>query len=127
MSKASDYAERVKEVNSAKPKFFTDDEDGKKMVAADIDSLGLMNTYEKVWTGEEALALAAWIIETFGGEGMSPERYYEVAWDIEKDLTAKEFKEGWHFCCEFDGLLVGPGMEEQKYCNCLETFGEAKA
>lgn len=34
-------------------------------------------------------------------------------------LTTEEMKAGWHFCTEFDGLLVGPGMKsEQECCTC---------
>lgn len=36
------------------------------------------------------------------------------------DLNDEEIAEGWHFCWEFDGLLVGPGMKgELKFCNCI--------
>jgi len=35
------------------------------------------------------------------------------------DLTPAEQAEGWHFCREWDGLLVGPGMEELEPCTCL--------
>lgn len=34
------------------------------------------------------------------------------------NLTAAERAEGWHFCLEFDGLLVGPGMGELRSCRC---------
>ena len=27
-------------------------------------------------------------------------------------LAEEEIKDGWHFCCEWDGLLIGPGMKE---------------
>lgn len=35
-------------------------------------------------------------------------------------LTREEMDAGWHWCWEFDGLLIGPGWIEQEYCNCLE-------
>ena len=35
-------------------------------------------------------------------------------------LTEDEIKDGWHFCCEWDGLLVGPGMKETEHCQCAE-------
>lgn len=35
------------------------------------------------------------------------------------DLTPAEIAAGWHFCNEFDGLLVGPGMGELTVCHCL--------
>lgn len=34
-------------------------------------------------------------------------------------LHVKEIEEGWHYCVEFDGLLVGPGMGELGCCSCL--------
>ncbi len=42
-------------------------------------------------------------------------------WEDENlELTFKELKEGWHFCWEWDGLLVGPGMQELKACTCCD-------
>jgi hypothetical protein len=36
-------------------------------------------------------------------------------------LSPKEIEEGWHFCVEWDGLLIGPGMEaEMESCCCHE-------
>lgn len=34
-------------------------------------------------------------------------------------LTKAEIAEGWHWCNEFDWLLVGPGMSELACCHCL--------
>lgn len=34
-------------------------------------------------------------------------------------LTESEIQAGWHFCNEWDGLLVGPGMIEQEACTCF--------
>jgi hypothetical protein len=34
-------------------------------------------------------------------------------------LTPDEIVLGWHWCAEFDGLLVGPGMGELNFCSCL--------
>ena len=36
-----------------------------------------------------------------------------------RDDTPQEVAEGWHFCPEWDGLLVGPGMIEDE-TTCLE-------
>lgn len=33
-------------------------------------------------------------------------------------LTDIEFKEGWHWCYDWNGLLVGPGMPELNECTC---------
>ncbi len=35
-------------------------------------------------------------------------------------LSDSEKAGGWHWCAEFDGLLVGPGMAELQYCLCWE-------
>lgn len=51
---------------------------------------------------------------------MTDERYEQL---MERDgtLSAEEMAEGWHWCWEFDGLLVGPGMELcLEVCRCLE-------
>jgi hypothetical protein len=34
-------------------------------------------------------------------------------------LTPEEIAEGWHFCYEWDQLLVGPGMPEMECCLCF--------
>lgn len=34
------------------------------------------------------------------------------------EITTDEAKQGWHWCFEFDGLLVGPGMSELRNCQC---------
>lgn len=50
---------------------------------------------------------------------MTKERYNQLMDDDHSELNADEWKEGWHFCMtEWDGLLIGPGMPEFKYCNC---------
>jgi putative nucleotidyltransferase with HDIG domain len=33
-------------------------------------------------------------------------------------ITPEESKLGWHYCCEWDYMLVGPGMIELDACNC---------
>jgi hypothetical protein len=35
-------------------------------------------------------------------------------------LTEEEIAEGWHFCYDWDYLLVGPGMSELEACGCGE-------
>jgi hypothetical protein len=50
---------------------------------------------------------------------MTPERYNELEMNIEVKLTSEERAEGWHFCDEFDSMLVGPGMQELECCTCL--------
>lgn len=41
--------------------------------------------------------------------------------NFEIELSADEMDEGWHFCHEFDGLLVGPGMGELASCRCFHA------
>lgn len=47
---------------------------------------------------------------------MTKERYREFRDNPELNVTKEEFNKGWHFCCEWDGLLVGPGMDEFEMC-----------
>lgn len=50
---------------------------------------------------------------------MTFERYNELMDTEGSELTHDEMREGWHFCMtEWDGLLIGPGMPEYKYCKC---------
>lgn len=48
---------------------------------------------------------------------MTEARYNQLMGDSK--LTQEEIDLGWHFCNEFDGLVVGPGMLELKCCSCL--------
>ena len=36
-------------------------------------------------------------------------------------VTPEEFAEKWHFCYEWDGLLIGPGMPEMECCTCFKA------
>lgn len=38
--------------------------------------------------------------------------------DPPPSLTPDELNQGWHFCWDFDGLLVGPDMAERHCCQC---------
>lgn len=49
---------------------------------------------------------------------MTKERWEELERDVTLGLTPNEVAEGWHFCHDFDGLLVGPGMFERQFCTC---------
>lgn len=51
---------------------------------------------------------------------MTDERWIKLMQDDNTNLTKEEIDTGWHFCWEFDGLLIGPGMEEMKFCKCHE-------
>ena len=35
-----------------------------------------------------------------------------------RELNADEIQEGWHFCPEWDFLLIAPGMVEAEACVC---------
>jgi hypothetical protein len=34
-------------------------------------------------------------------------------------LTDREFANGWHFCFEWDGLLIHPSWPEAECCRCI--------
>jgi hypothetical protein len=56
---------------------------------------------------------------------MTEQRYnFLMDWTCkgyEAKLTLEEIKEGWHWCPDWDFLLVGPGMEaEQDCCGCFD-------
>ena len=54
---------------------------------------------------------------------MTDERWSLLMNDDSQNLTQEEISQGWHFCMCWDGLLIGPEMEEVKHCYC---FGEKK-
>lgn len=48
---------------------------------------------------------------------MSRERFLEL--DLSGNgLTKDEWEQGYHWCYEWDAMLVGPGQEEALMCNC---------
>jgi hypothetical protein len=50
---------------------------------------------------------------------MQHHRYCELEDNPDAILTALEIAEGWHWCSDWDLLLVGPGMNiELKCCTC---------
>jgi hypothetical protein len=53
---------------------------------------------------------------------MESERWNAVMnWSGQADemrLTPAEMDAGWHFCYDWDELLVGPGMMELSCCHC---------
>lgn len=52
---------------------------------------------------------------------MTPEHYKELMHDHNSKLSLTEINEGWHWCAEWDGLLVGPGMCELLSCSCFPS------
>lgn len=49
---------------------------------------------------------------------MTNERYMTVERSASLPLTTDEVSEGWHFCLDWDGMLVGPGMVAFESCLC---------
>lgn len=49
---------------------------------------------------------------------MTNARYSALMSDDSLSLTPDEIEEGWHFCADWDSLLVGPGMVELLHCQC---------
>lgn len=49
---------------------------------------------------------------------MNQDRYRELD-RFGSSLTEEEVKEGWHYCPDWDAMLIGPSMpEEMKACLC---------
>lgn len=51
---------------------------------------------------------------------MNEARWRKLMEDDSIELTREEIRQGWHFCPEWDGLLIGPGMKETESCSCFE-------
>lgn len=49
---------------------------------------------------------------------MTEVRYFQLEQDTSLNLTEEEVAEGWHWCIDWDGMLVGPGMIEMECCGC---------
>jgi hypothetical protein len=51
---------------------------------------------------------------------MNDERWRSLMNNPDSRLTMEEMVQGWHWCFEFDELLVGPPMEmEWSVCTCF--------
>lgn len=48
---------------------------------------------------------------------MDNERFLELD-RSGKGLTEEEWKQGYHWCLEWDDMLVGPGQDEALFCSC---------
>ena len=51
---------------------------------------------------------------------MTEDRYRELD-SFGAFLTDEEVMEGWHFCPDWDDMLVGPGMEAMDSCLCARA------
>jgi hypothetical protein len=49
---------------------------------------------------------------------MPLERWKALMANDDLGLTTEEIAAGWHFCWEWDGLIIGPGMKELECCKC---------
>lgn len=58
---------------------------------------------------------------------MTEQRWIQVFENYEEKLTKEELRRGFHFCREFDGLLVGPTMGEWENCECITLAGRRRA
>ena len=60
---------------------------------------------------------------------MDDERYLELD-RSGQGLTKEEWDRGWHWCFEWDSMLVGPGEEEALMCKCdhpaIETWKKSE-
>lgn len=48
---------------------------------------------------------------------MSPERYSELE-EGESELTSEEIAAGWHFCLEWDFMLINACDPDGEKCDC---------
>lgn len=51
---------------------------------------------------------------------MTDQRWHDLMDDEALKLNEQEQAQGWHFCPEWDGLLIGPGMGQVGKCGCNE-------
>ena len=54
---------------------------------------------------------------------MTDKRYIELDSGPDPQLTPEELKEGWHFCPDWDYMLLGPGMSDLGGCLCINKRG----
>ena len=58
---------------------------------------------------------------------MDVERWNKLSGDIDGSLTQEEMDAGWHWCFDFDEMLVGPEMPlEWDVCTCFSVIEKAK-
>lgn len=50
--------------------------------------------------------------------GMTPERYHELLINPQMKLIPSEIDAGWHFCYDWDGMLIHKTWPEYEMCNC---------
>ena len=55
---------------------------------------------------------------------MTPERYQHLTTAAGDQLTEAEKGAGYHFCPDWDFLLIGPGFTELEGCRCPKARHE---
>ena len=54
---------------------------------------------------------------------MDRNRWYELETKQELNLTQEEFDEGWHFCPDWDGMLINKHTSlEGESCHCIYMY-----
>jgi len=57
---------------------------------------------------------------------MTRERYLELERTADLRLTPEEIAAGWHFCWDWDGLLIHDSDPEADACGCRPQAGTEK-
>lgn len=52
---------------------------------------------------------------------MSKSRWSDLFSGASDEFTPDERASGWHFCPEWDGAPIGPGMRESTACYCFSA------
>lgn len=55
---------------------------------------------------------------------MKNDRLHDLYTGVSEKLTDEELSQGWHWCYDFDGLIVGPDTAEEESCNCNDILKE---
>lgn len=50
---------------------------------------------------------------------MTPERYQQLCHDHSTILTDEEYHGGWHFCMDWDGMLIHTSDKAYEVCGCI--------
>lgn len=53
---------------------------------------------------------------------MTPERYQHLTTCAGDQLTQMEIGQGYHFCPDWDFLLIGPDFTEMEGCTCFYDY-----